>query len=271
MLARARKSTCSTSMAMFAMSIVGSTAFGVDLEVFQPKAGKNVSGEPFGPKLVAAIKFIFDSLGVGGSIYMLLGYVIQGPWALAVLRACAAVLPDPILVKVARARTIAFEMLYQLLWKAQARAGIVSPSAKHSSPADIGISEVKGGGFMSHLLNAEDRVTKKRFTDEEVLGQAFSFLAAGYETTAVLIATATYLLLKHPDKLCKLRKELDGLSEEQLAHIASEPTPYLAAVVKESLRIYPVAHLLFRVAPCDLNICGYHIRKAHGSRSTPTK
>eukprot|EP00884_Botryococcus_braunii_P004720 jgi/Botrbrau1/14249/Bobra.0381s0010.1 len=242
-----------------AMSIVGSTAFGVDLKMFQ--MGKSASGDPFGPKLVAAIQFMFNSLGLKGSVYMKLGSIIPGPWALGILQAVAAILPDPVLVKVGRARKMAFGLLYPVLREAQARAGIVTPSTKVSSPADLGFSNVVGGGFISHIVNAEHRDTKQSFTDEEILGQAYTFLAAGYETTAIFLTNATYLLLKHPEKLSKLRKELDGLTEEQFVQLASEPTPYLAAVVKETLRIYAVAHKLNRLAPCDLNVCGYHIPK----------
>lgn len=40
-----------------------------------------------------------------------------------------------------------------------------------------------------------------------------------------------------------------------------ETMPYLLAVQKESYRLYSVLAVLLRVAPCDLDVCGYHIPK----------
>eukprot|EP00884_Botryococcus_braunii_P007242 jgi/Botrbrau1/16519/Bobra.0336s0002.1 len=242
-----------------ALSIVGSTAFGVDLDVFQTKTVENASGDALAPKLVAAIEDIFDGFGIGTTLYVLLGYILPEPWALPILQAFAAVLPDRGLVKAAKARKVTFGLLYPLLWDAQERAGLVTPS-KQGSLANLGVSKVAGGGFMSHVVNAEHRDTKDPFTEAEKMAQAFSFLTGGFETSAVLMTNTTYLLLKHPEKLAKLRKELDSIPEEQMINLSSKPTPYLSAVIKEGLRFYAVG-LLSRVAPSDLNVCGYHIPK----------
>jgi cytochrome P450 len=53
-----------------------------------------------------------------------------------------------------------------------------------------------------------------------------------------------YLLTTHPDKLARLREELDGVVPDNVENMTYESIrelPYLEAVVNETLRLYPVA------------------------------
>ena len=54
-----------------------------------------------------------------------------------------------------------------------------------------------------------------RLTDEEVVGQAVTFLLGGYETTANALAYTSYLLALNPDIQEKLQSEIDSYFEDK--------------------------------------------------------
>jgi hypothetical protein len=67
-----------------------------------------------------------------------------------------------------------------------------------------------------------------------------TLLLLGHETTASALSWAFYWVHEEPSVLAKLRQELESLGNapdpDRLAQL-----PYLTAVCKESLRIYPIA------------------------------
>lgn len=96
-------------------------------------------------------------------------------------------------------------------------------------------------------------------TDTLVQTMAVSMAFAGSETTAISLASVFYNLLRHPEALAKLRREIDdagqagvfGDQETGLVTWAeSQRLPYLDACVKEAFRVHPAAGLpLERVVP----------------------
>ena len=56
---------------------------------------------------------------------------------------------------------------------------------------------------------------ERKLTDEEVVGQAVTFLLGGYETTANALAYTSYLLALNPDIQEKLQFEIDSYFEEK--------------------------------------------------------
>ncbi|KAH7061556.1 cytochrome P450 [Macrophomina phaseolina] len=91
-----------------------------------------------------------------------------------------------------------------------------------------------------------------RLTYPEMQSSASTFMIAGTETTATLLSGLTFLLLKHPDVLEKLVREVrntfstaDDIDISSLARLE-----YLNACIEEALRIYPPAPIGFpRVVP----------------------
>ncbi|KAL1627451.1 hypothetical protein SLS54_002376 [Diplodia seriata] len=68
------------------------------------------------------------------------------------------------------------------------------------------------------------------------------FMVAGTETTATLLAGATYLLATHPAAHARARKEVRGSfakREDMTLEALQSRLPFLAAVVEETLRLYP--------------------------------
>ncbi|KAI5371060.1 Putative cytochrome P450 [Septoria linicola] len=94
--------------------------------------------------------------------------------------------------------------------------------------------------FMSHILthNGEKGLEMSK---AQLDSNAFLILTAGSETTATLLSGATFLLLKNPDKLEKLKQEVRGrwkeYSDITLAEVNS--APYLIATLNECLRYFP--------------------------------
>ena len=90
-----------------------------------------------------------------------------------------------------------------------------------------------------------------------------SNITAGSDTTAILLRTVFYHLLKHPQTLRRLLTELEeAASENRLSDPVTwkeaRDLPYLDACVKEAGRIHPPFGLpLERVVPAEgAEICG---------------
>ncbi|KAM4748578.1 thromboxane-A synthase [Rhinophrynus dorsalis] len=103
--------------------------------------------------------------------------------------------------------------------------------------------------------------TTKKLSEEEILGQAFIFLIAGYETTCSLLSFATYLLAVHPSCQEKLLREVDEFTRKH--DIADYNTvndlPYMDMVISETLRMYPPAFRFAREAARDCTVMGQRI------------
>jgi len=94
-------------------------------------------------------------------------------------------------------------------------------------------------------------------SDEELRDELVTLLVAGHETTATSLAWAIERLVRHPDKLTRLRDEVSAGEED-----------YLDAVCKETLRLRPVLPLVARVLKEEVEIGGY--RLPAGATAAPT-
>lgn len=79
---------------------------------------------------------------------------------------------------------------------------------------------------------------------EELIGTCRVFLVAGSETTATLLSGAIFYLLKNPDVMDRLRREVreafptaDDITMRAVNN--SGKLPYMEAVLQESFRCYP--------------------------------
>ena len=104
--------------------------------------------------------------------------------------------------------------------------------------------------FMHHFLNNAE---KERLSLSVIEAQATVLILAGSETTAAALTAAAYYILSSHDVYEKLRNEIrsafNAATEINLQDILSK-LPYLDAVIKETLRIYPpIASGFSRVVP----------------------
>jgi len=81
-------------------------------------------------------------------------------------------------------------------------------------------------------------------------------LMAGHETTGTALAWAFERLLRHPDKLKRLREEVfsEGANGD-----AAAGGPYLDAVVKETMRLCPAAPIVVRKILEPMELGGYEV------------
>jgi cytochrome P450 family 135 len=84
--------------------------------------------------------------------------------------------------------------------------------------------------------------------DEEMRDELLTLLVAGHETTATSLAWAVERLSRHPEKLDRLRREVEAGSED-----------YLTATIQETLRLRPVISIVIRRLTEPVEIGGYEL------------
>ena len=100
--------------------------------------------------------------------------------------------------------------------------------------------------ILSLLVDARDEAGEP-MRDEELIDEMFTLLLAGHETTATSLAWVVWHLLNHPEVLARLREEVDDVTGGAALEARHLPQlEYLDAVVKESMRLTPVATMVAR-------------------------
>ncbi|RKF55515.1 Cytochrome P450 monooxygenase FUM15 [Erysiphe neolycopersici] len=104
------------------------------------------------------------------------------------------------------------------------------------------------------------------FSEENLIDQMMTFLAAGHETTSTAIMWAIYLLCVNPSCQSHLRAEIRANlpfpnAQNPITSSQIDGLPYLNAVCSEVLRYYPSIAMTMRVAARDTTILGHRIPK----------
>ncbi|MEW6286846.1 MAG: cytochrome P450 [Chloroflexota bacterium] len=111
------------------------------------------------------------------------------------------------------------DYLYKII--ASRRASITNPQLPITNPQLPTTNDL-----LQHLIDAG-------LTDDLIRDQMLTMLIAGHDTSTALLAWTFALLGEHPDIHQRLIEELD----------ASDKSPLLDQVIKESLRLYPPIHI----------------------------
>ncbi|KAI0229473.1 hypothetical protein L0F63_003954, partial [Massospora cicadina] len=116
-------------------------------------------------------------------------------------------------------------------------------------------------------IDAKDPDTGDRLSNDDICSEMHNFLMGGTGTTTDAIVWIIYLLMTHPQVEAKVWDELKAANK--LANNPNQITfaecqarlPYLAAVIKETLRVAPVSSVeLNRAIPKGgCFISGYHL------------
>lgn len=141
---------------------------------------------------------------------------------------------------------------------------------------------MQGKDIMSILLRANASSEEAdRLTDDELIGQMSTLLFAGFETTTYAISRILWLLASRPYAQARLRSEIRAAKQAYLAEGRSPAEawedvslsyddlmalPYLDALLRETLRVYPPSSVHFRVAKQDTTLpLQYPVRAVDGS------
>lgn len=116
----------------------------------------------------------------------------------------------------------------------------------------MGEKEYVGKDMLQKFIQAH-RDNPKLIDQAGVVGLLMSTLSGAGDTTATTMTALLFYLLKNPEALAKLRDELRvaGLSKDHIPpYTQTAKLPYLAAVIKESMRLFPgVTWPLERLVP----------------------
>jgi cytochrome P450 len=120
-----------------------------------------------------------------------------------------------------------------------------------------------GDDLLSRLLVAQHE-DGTRMSDLQLRDEAMTLYLAGHETTALTLAWSWYLISQNPNVENKLVSEwqhvLTGATPaaDQLHRL-----PYTAAVIAESMRLYPPVYVIGREATDDLELGGYRVKRGY--------
>jgi cytochrome P450 len=118
--------------------------------------------------------------------------------------------------------------------------------------------------LLSRLLNAEDE-SGRRMSDRQLRDECITLLLAGHETTALALSWAAYLLAQNPDAQKQLQAEIDAVLCGRLPGVTDLPRlVHTERVVRETLRLYPPAWLMPRLAVEDCDLREFRVPKSAG-------
>ncbi|XP_068900357.1 cytochrome P450 4C1-like isoform X1 [Tenebrio molitor] len=163
--------------------------------------------------------------------------------------------PNPILQINLVWRLLGYEKrLDQLCGRIYAYVRKILERKKMSNKDEVGDSS-NNKNYLSNLIKATEEEGK--WTDEEMMEETQTMIAAGSDTTALTLSFATIMLAMHQDFQEKLYKEMCDI----FGNTDRDPTlddltrmDYLERVIKETMRLFPIAPILFRHVQEDIKI-----------------
>ena len=120
------------------------------------------------------------------------------------------------------------------------------------------------GDLLSILLQAQDE-DGTHMDDRQLRDETITLFLAGHETTANTLAWTWWLLAQNPAVEKKFHEELDGVLGGRVPEVDDLPKlAFLNNVLTESLRLYPTAWGMARLAAEEHEIAGYPVREGYG-------
>ena len=120
------------------------------------------------------------------------------------------------------------------------------------------------GDLLSMLLFAVDEEGDRTgMTNEQLRDEVMTLFLAGHETTANLLTWTFHLLAENPEAEDALHAELDAVLEGGRTPTVEDlqALRYTEMVVAETMRLYPPAWAIGRLAIADHEVGGYRIPK----------
>ncbi|KAK6927952.1 Cytochrome P450 [Dillenia turbinata] len=134
----------------------------------------------------------------------------------------------------------------------------------HKDTAEIGRGNSYGNDLLSMLLNEMQKNRDDGFglNLSLLLDECKTFFFAGHETTAILLTWTIMLLASNPDWQDKVREEVASVCHgdtPSIDHLSK--LTLLGMVINESMRLYPPALFIPKVAFQDMELGDLHIPK----------
>ncbi len=122
---------------------------------------------------------------------------------------------------------------------------------------------VDRGDLLSMLLLAQDTEGDGgAMTDGQLRDELMTIFLAGHETTANALTWTWYLLSQNPEAEARLHEEIDAVVKGRLPVFEDvAQLKYTEMVLAESMRLYPPAWALGRLAIEEFEIAGYVVPK----------
>ncbi len=109
--------------------------------------------------------------------------------------------------------------------------------------------------LLSTLLFTRDEETGETMSDQQLQDELVTLYIAGHETTAVLLNWTWVMLSQHPDVATELQAELADVLQGRSPTFDDLPQlPITHAIIKEVLRLYPPAWVIFRETSLGLTL-----------------
>ncbi|XP_044761019.1 cytochrome P450 6k1-like [Coccinella septempunctata] len=170
-------------------------------------------------------------------------------------------------VSVSRPSTIEFfKRLTQETMEYRERNNVIRKDFMHL------LIQLKNSGILvdtEDVGDIEKRESGEKVSLEDLVGQAYVFFIAGYETPSNTISYTLYFLAVFKEMQEKCRKEVeDCLARHggQLSYEAVSEMHYVDSVINESMRFYPPVHVLNRVCTKDYQVPGTDLLLKKGQK-----
>lgn len=112
--------------------------------------------------------------------------------------------------------------------------------------------------LLSLMLNARDKASSSKLSDENIRYQIYTFLVAGHETTSGLLSFTFYNLIQNKDWLDKVYEEIDSVMgadpNYELTHRDLPKFKIIKQVLLESLRLHPPVPIINVSSPKDTTV-----------------
>ncbi|KAJ4836523.1 hypothetical protein Tsubulata_044447 [Turnera subulata] len=140
---------------------------------------------------------------------------------------------------------------------------IVDRIIEEHEQKDISGNGGEGRDLLDILLEtSRDPNAEVKLTRTQIKAFFLDIVMAGTDTSSLAMQWSMAELINHPEVFKKLRQEIISVvGENRLVKESDvQNLPYLQAVVKETLRLYPTAPLFIRVCNEDCTIKGFRLK-----------
>lgn len=117
------------------------------------------------------------------------------------------------------------------------------------------------GDLLSMLMLARDAESDNSgMTDKQIRDETLTLFIAGHETTATALTWAWFLLATHPEVEARMHAEIDAVVGDRQPTFDDVPRlVYTGHIFSETMRLYPPAWAIGRMATQELELGGFRI------------